>query len=135
MWFWCFSLESRGKERSATLNAFDLVVTVALGSTLSAILLQQSIALAEGAVALGLLIALQYAVTTASVLSRPVAKIIRSEPSLLVRRGEFCRKAMVRQRITQGEVLSAMRAQGSADIATIEAVYLESDGKLSVVKS
>lgn len=128
-------LRISGKRTLAKLNAFDLVVTVALGSTLSAILLQQSIALAEGAVALGLLIALQYGVTTASVLSRPVAKIIRSEPSLLVRHGEFCRKAMARQRITEGEVLSAVRAQGSADIATIEAVFLESDGKLSVVKS
>lgn len=128
-------LRISGKRTLAKLNAFDLVVTVALGSTLSAILLQQSIALAQGAVALGLLIALQYVVTTASVLSRPVAKIIRSEPSLLVRRGEFCRKAMARQRIMEGEVLSAVRAQGSADIATIEAVFLESDGKLSVVKS
>jgi uncharacterized membrane protein YcaP (DUF421 family) len=36
----------------AKLNAFDSVITIALGSTLSAILLQESIALAEGALAL-----------------------------------------------------------------------------------
>jgi uncharacterized membrane protein YcaP (DUF421 family) len=33
-----------GKRTLAKLNAFDLVVTVALGSTLSAVLLQESIA-------------------------------------------------------------------------------------------
>jgi hypothetical protein len=42
----------------AKLGAFDLVVTIALGSTLSATLLQESVALAEGAV-LALLILLQ----------------------------------------------------------------------------
>lgn len=55
--------------RLAKLNAFDLVITVALGSTLSAILLQESIALAEGAVALGLLLLMQSLVTFVSVRS------------------------------------------------------------------
>ena len=49
-------LRISGKRTLAKLNAFDLVVTVALGSTLSAILLQESVALAEGAAALALLI-------------------------------------------------------------------------------
>ena len=44
-------LRISGKRTLAKLNAFDLVVTVALGSTLSANLLDQSIALAEGAAA------------------------------------------------------------------------------------
>jgi len=52
-------LRISGKRTLAKLNAFDLVVTVALGSTLSAILLQESIALAEGAAALALLIGLR----------------------------------------------------------------------------
>ncbi len=39
-------LRISGKRTLSKLNAFDLVVTVALGSTLSAILLQESIALA-----------------------------------------------------------------------------------------
>ena len=42
-------LRISGKRTLAKLNAFDLVVTVALGSTLSAIILQESIALAKGA--------------------------------------------------------------------------------------
>lgn len=51
-----FFLRVSGKRTLAKLNAFDLVVTVALGSTLSAIVLQESVALAEGAMALALLI-------------------------------------------------------------------------------
>jgi uncharacterized membrane protein YcaP (DUF421 family) len=50
-------LRVSGKRTLSKLNAFDLVITVALGSTLSSIFLTKSIALAEGIVALALLIA------------------------------------------------------------------------------
>lgn len=122
-----------GKRTLAKLNAFDLVVTVALGSTLSATLLQESVALAEGAVALALLIAMQFIVTFTSVRWGAFARAIRSEPTLLATRGSFCEGAMRSQRITAGEVESAIRASGASGIDEVECVVLESDGTLSVV--
>lgn len=126
-------LRISGKRTLAKLNAFDLVVTVALGSTLSAVLLQESIALAEGATALGLLILMQYMVTFLSVRSAMLAKWIRSEPALLVRKGEFCEAAMRRERITRDEALSAIRSAGGSGIADVDALVLESDGTLSTL--
>jgi uncharacterized membrane protein YcaP (DUF421 family) len=124
-------LRISGKRTLAKLNAFDLVVTVALGSTLSAILLQESIALAEGALALGLLIAMQFIVTFFSVRSRGFAQAIRSEPTLLARDGEFCHDAMKRERITQDEALSAIRSAGGQGIGSVSHLVLESDGTIS----
>lgn len=126
-------LRASGKRTLAKLNAFDLVVTVALGSTLSAILLQEFISLAEGAVALGLLILLQYGVTFLSLRSQRFAKTIRSEPTLLVRDGRFLQAAMSGQRITEDEVMSAVRAEGYASVDAVQAVVLESDGSISVL--
>lgn len=126
-------LRISGKRTLAKLNAFDLVVTVALGSTLSAILLQESIALAEGATALALLIAMQFVVTFISVRSERFAKIVRSEPALLVRDGVFCRAAMKRERITEDEALSAVRAAGGRGVEDVASLILESDGTLSTV--
>jgi uncharacterized membrane protein YcaP (DUF421 family) len=122
-----------GKRTLAKLNAFDLVVTVALGSTLSSVLLQKSISLAQGVTALGLLIALQYLVTFLSVRSTRFAKLVRSQPSLLARHGIFYGDAMVRQRLTEDEVLSAVRAQACKGLENVEAVILESDGSLSII--
>ena len=82
------SLRVSGKRTLAKLNAFDLVVTVAYGSTLATVLLSEKVALAEGVAALLLLIALQYLVTALSVRSRAFARAVRSEPSLLLRNGE-----------------------------------------------
>lgn len=124
-------LRISGKRTLAKLNAFDLVVTVALGSTLSAIILQETIALAEGAAALALLIFLQFVVTFSSVRSKTFAKAIRSEPTLLARDGAFCSSAMQRERITEDEALSAIRSSGGRDVRQIEYLILESDGTIS----
>jgi uncharacterized membrane protein YcaP (DUF421 family) len=48
-------LRASGKRTLAKLNAFDLIVTVALGSTLATVLLSKSVALLEGLVAFILL--------------------------------------------------------------------------------
>tara|TARA_R110002020_G_scaffold14227_6_gene50483 strand:+ start:1803 stop:2294 length:492 start_codon:yes stop_codon:yes gene_type:complete len=125
-------LRISGKRTLAKLNAFDLVVTVALGSTLSAILLQESIALAEGATALALLICVQFLVTFFSVRSSRFADLVRSEPALLAKDGQFCLASMRRERVTQEEALSTIRANGGDAIDDVEAMVLESDGSISV---
>ncbi|MEJ8570244.1 DUF421 domain-containing protein [Microbaculum marinum] len=126
-------LRISGKRTLAKLNAFDLVVTVALGSTLAAVLLQKSIPLAEGALALALLIVMQLCVTFLSVRWRGFSKAVRSEPALLVRDGELCLQAMRRERITEGEIDSAVRSSGAANLSSEHTVILESDGSISVV--
>jgi len=55
-------LRVSGKRTLAKLNAFDFVVTVALGSTLATILLNSTVSWAEGAVALAVLAGLQFLV-------------------------------------------------------------------------
>lgn len=125
-------LRISGKRTLAKLNAFDLVVTVALGSTLSAILLQESIALSEGLVALALLISAQYLVAFLSVRSSRFAGLVRSEPTLLARDGRFLPGAMQKERITENEAISAVRANGGNGIDDVAFLVLESDGTLSV---
>ncbi|MFN3846729.1 MAG: hypothetical protein ACK4RZ_13055 [Paracoccaceae bacterium] len=51
-------LRISGKRMLSKMNAFDLVVTVALGSTPATVLLNDAVPLAEGIVALMLLILL-----------------------------------------------------------------------------
>lgn len=126
-------LRVSGKRTLAKLNAFDLVVTVALGSTLSAILLQESIALTEGALALALLILMQYAVTFVSVRWRFLADAVRSEPALLAYAGSFCEVSMRRERVTKDEASSAIRAAGGNDVSDVAQLVLESDGSINAV--
>lgn len=122
-----------GKRSLAKLNAFDLIITVALGSTLATILLSRDVALAEGLVAFALLIGLQFVITWLSVRSRLVPSLVKSEPTLLVHRGRQLGAALRSQRISEAEILQAVRQQGFASVADVHAVVLETDGSLSVI--
>ena len=126
-------LRISGKRTLGKLNAFDLVVTVALGSTLATVLLSKSVALAEGVLALGLLILLQYLIAWLSVRSPQFQALIKAEPTLLLHRGRFLERAMKAERITREEILAALRASGAAEAGEIAAVVLETDGTLSVI--
>ena len=82
-------LRISGKRTLTKLNAFDFIVTVALGSTLATVLLSESVALAEGALAMALLIALQFAITWLSVRAPWFRALVKSEPTLIFRDGRF----------------------------------------------
>jgi uncharacterized membrane protein YcaP (DUF421 family) len=124
-----------GKRTLAKMNAFDFVVTVALGSTLATILISKDVALAEGITALVVLIAMQYVVAWLSVRSQLVRQLVRSEPRLLVRNGELLDGALKEERVSRDEVFAAIRSQGFADLEQIYALILETDGSFSAVGS
>lgn len=125
-------LRLTGKRTLSKLNAFDLVVTVALGSTLATVLLSNDVALAEGMTAFVTLILLQYIVTWSSVRSKSIHDWVKAEPQLLFHDGDFLERALRRERITRDEVLAAMRQAGHGDPSSVGSVVLETDGSLSV---
>lgn len=123
-----------GKRTLSKMNAFDLIVTVALGSTLATILLSKDTPLVEGVLALGLLIFLQFSITWLSVRSKTVSRLVKAEPRLLFHKGEFLQESMKEERVGQGELLQAMRSQGIGRLDQVEAVVLETDGTFSIVE-
>jgi uncharacterized membrane protein YcaP (DUF421 family) len=126
-------LRVSGKRTLTKMNAFDLVVTVALGSLLATVALSKDVALAEGIAAFVLLIALQFAVTWLSVRSKQVRWLVKSEPTLLFYRGQMLPDALRSQRVTEEEVRAAIRGEGQGALAEVEAVILETDGSFSVL--
>lgn len=128
-------LRISGKRTLSKMNAFDLVVTVSLGSTLATVLLSKDVALAEGMTAFGILILLQFIVAWLSIHSKLVRKLVKSDPTLLFYKGHMLDDAMKRERITKSEIEAEIRAQGIASFEGVEAVVLETNGSLSVMKT
>lgn len=126
-------LRVSGKRTLSKMNAFDLVVTVALGSTLASILLSSDVALAEGLTALAVLIGMQFVIAWLSVRSPFVSRLVKSEPALLAYAGRLLPEALRRERVVEAEVRAAVRAEGVADLADVAAVVLETDGSFTVV--
>ncbi|MEX1013557.1 MAG: DUF421 domain-containing protein, partial [Candidatus Paceibacterota bacterium] len=69
-------LRISGKRTLSKMNAFDFIITVALGSTLATVLLNKDVTLAEGVVGFAVLIFLQFIITWLSVRSNLVKSFI-----------------------------------------------------------
>lgn len=126
-------LRVSGKRTLAQLNAFDFIVTVALGSTLATILLSSDVTFLEGLTALVLLAGLQFVVAWASVRLPGARSLITSRPMVLLISGQWQHAQLRRNRLSESEVLQAIRSTGSGDLSDIAAVVLETNGTLSVI--
>lgn len=127
-------LRISGKRTLSKWNAFDFVVTIALGSTLASVIISKDVVLIEGVIAFALLIGLQFVITRLSVRFDSIKNVVKAEPTLLLNKGEFLPAAMRRQRVAESEIRAAIRSNGLAAIEDAEAVVLETDGTFSVVK-
>lgn len=126
-------LRASGKRTLSQLNAFDFVVTVSLGSTLATILLSSDVAWADGFVALAVLAGLQFVVAGVSARWPRARAVVTSEPVVLVRDSALQHAEMRRNRLTESEILQAVRSSGCGDLAQVAAVVLETNGTMSVI--
>lgn len=127
-------LRISGKRTLSQWNAFDFIVTVALGSTLATAILSKDVPLLDGVVGLAVLIFWQLIVTWLAVRSRFVRRLIKNRPTLLLYRGRYLEDEMKRERVTASEIRAALRAHGIGSVEDVGAVVLETDGRFSVIQ-
>jgi uncharacterized membrane protein YcaP (DUF421 family) len=128
-------LRVSGKRTLSKWNAFDFIVTIAFGSILASLLLSRDTALLQGVIGFGLLVLLQYLISWFSVRSGEFQNLIKSEPALLLYRGEIRHTTLQQERVTEGELRTAIRANGIGSLEDVEAVVLETDGSFSVIEN
>lgn len=127
-------LRLSGKRTLSKMNAFDFIVTVALGSVLANIIVNHETLLWEGLVAFCLLVFLQYISTWLSVRSTKVRSLLKSKPALIYYIEDYDEDKMRKERITKIEIMQAIRKDGYVSLDEIAAVILETDGTLTVMQ-
>lgn len=128
-------LRISGKRTLSKMNAFDLVVTVALGSTLATVLLSRDVPLVEGVAAFVVLILMQLVITASSRRWQRVAHAVRSEPRALLYRGRILHESLRAERVLEEEVQAALRQHGFARYEDVDLLVLETDGTFTAVAS
>ncbi len=128
-------LRFSGKRTLAKLNAFDLVVTVALGSTLATILLSSDVSWADGMTAFLVLVLLQLLVSWSTAHLGQGRSVVTARPTTVLRDGTPDEHAMAQQRLTHAELRQAVRSSGVGGLDQVARVVLETDGTLSVIPS
>ena len=123
-----------GKRTLSKLNAFDFVVSVTLGSTLSSMILAK-VPIAEGIAAVAIIIGLQYLLAKIARESPMMERLINSRPTLLFYDGRFLDEALSKEMVTQEEVYAAVRNFRIENMGDVKAVVMELNGELTVVKN
>ena len=127
------TLRVGGKRTLSKMNAFDLVVTVALGSILATTLLGKNTAILEGTAAFLVLIGLQWVVAWTCAHYDWAEGLVKSTPTIVVWRGEILTEVMKGERLSAEEVRAAIRSAGLSRVEEASAVVLETNGDLSVI--
>ena len=123
-----------GLRAFAKMSAHDFAVTVAIGSTLAATVLNPDTPWWRGALALAALLAVQWAVGLVRTLAPGVQRWTDNEPLILMARGEERPEAMRRARVTSDDLRQKLRLAGVTEADTVSTVILETTGDVSVLQ-
>jgi uncharacterized membrane protein YcaP (DUF421 family) len=123
-----------GKRTTGQMNNFDWIVTVAIGSIVASGIVIRTVSVVEAATAATILFGMQWIATRLAVSSDRVGKALKTEPRVLLSRGAFLPDNMKAERITEDEVIAAVRKAGYTDLNEIAWVILENDGQFSIIR-
>lgn len=123
-----------GKRALSKVSIFDFIITVTYGATLSSIITSDTVSFADGAVILAMLTLLQYLVAKLSVKSKRFGDLIKASPTFLYHSGGFNEELMGRHRLRIEDLRAKVRQQGMSSFEKVEAIVLEGDGSLSIIK-
>lgn len=127
-------LRITGKRTTMSMTSFDFVSTVAMATIIGSTILQGTISLLEGMVAVTVLVAMQWVAGLVSARSQAARNIITSGPSLLYREGQFDERNMAAERISRDQVMQKVRSAGHSSTDTVYAIVMESAGTVSVIE-
>src|SRR5947209_7873961 len=128
-----FLLRFTGPRTLAKWYAFDLIVTVALGSTFANGVLSKDIPVAQALAGFVLLVLLQYLIGRVAVRYPNVVRFVNPAPVLLLVNGQLQEQVMHKNRVTRADLCKAARSNGLQALEDIAVIVLEPDGTFSVI--
>ncbi|WP_460919960.1 DUF421 domain-containing protein [Salinarchaeum chitinilyticum] len=127
------SLRISGSRTLAKMNAFDFIVTIAIGSVFGSALLTTAVSIVQAAAALVLLLTMQLLVGLGQERWSWFEWAVTNPPTMLYYRGEYHEKQMRRHRMTEADLRAAVRMEQSGSFEDVDAIVLETGGDVSVI--
>jgi len=127
-------LKLTGKRTRRELTSFDLLVAIALGSAVGDVMFYPEVPLAYAVVALLVVTLFIRLLSWIGAQSSRVHDFIVSNPTLLIRDGEYLMDAVEAERLAMDEVRSMLREQGVENVGEVRRGYMELSGAISVFR-
>ena len=120
---------------AGSLSVSDLLVVVLIADAAQNGMAGEYKSLTEGVVVVTTIFGWNYALDWLAYRFRLVHWLLHPPPLLLVRNGQLQHRNLRSEVITKEDLLAQLREQGVDEVASVKKCFLESDGRLSVIRS
>lgn len=134
MYLVIFALMRVLRRDSGTLSTADLILIVLVADAAQNGMAGDYHSITEGAVLVGTIFVWNYALDWLGFRFRWAHKLLNPAPLLLIRDGRILRQNLRKEFLTTDDLKEQLREHGIEDVASVKRSYLESDGRLSVIK-
>lgn len=124
-----------GLRTFAKMSSIDFASTIAIGSVLAGTILNDSIDLATGALALAMIIAIQ--VGSAALMKKFTwfNRLASNQPVLLMRHGVILEKNLDASGVSKEDLMAKLREANALKFSSVKAVVFETTGDIAVLHS
>jgi uncharacterized membrane protein YcaP (DUF421 family) len=123
------------RREAGSLSVSDLLVVVLIADAAQNGMAGEYRSLTEGAVIVATIFAWNYVLDWLAYRSRVVYWLLNPPSLLLVRDGHILFRNLRSELITKDDLLQQLREQGVEDIGRVKKCFLESDGRMSVIRT
>lgn len=123
------------RREAGSLSVSDLLVVVLIADAAQNGMAGEYKSLTEGVIAVASIFVWNYALDWLAYRSRAVHWLLHPPPLLLVRNGQIQARNLRAELVTKSDLLEQLREQGIAALHQVRTCYLESDGRISVVRA
>ena len=129
-----FSMRLMGKRQIGELDLTDLITTLLISELASLPITDSSIPLSHAVIPIIMLVTFEVVSSVVLVYFPTLKNLLSTRPSVLIRKGQPDRSAMLRSRISADELMSELRQKDVTDISEVEYAILEQNGKITVIQ-
>src|SRR5262249_14781204 len=126
------ALRLTGKRQLAQFNAFDLVVLITIANAVQNAVIGVDNTLAGGLIGAATLLVVNNALVRVTYHVPALDRLLEGSETILYANGRLDRKAMMRELITENELMTASRRQGARSLDEVERIALEPNGNVLV---
>lgn len=122
-----------GNREMSQLSMFDYISSIALGSIAGELAVQSTDSFWEPLVSMIIFAVITFGISWATCKSIYLRRFFEGQAILLYQNGQIFEKNLLKAKMDIDELLSVCRISGYYDLAEIHTVYLETNGKISVL--
>lgn len=122
-----------GKRHVGQLSIADLVLVLLIANGVQNAMVGENTTLIGGLAAALTLVVIDRIIDRTSERSDRIRMALEGEPRILIRDGVMLERALREEGVTKGDLMSAVRQHGIADIDDIDLAVLETNGSISVI--